>query len=83
MSRDRDLLPPAAYARMFENLPEGVQILEELTQIFVRPAKRTGGIDAVLETYHREGARSVIEWIVGRINAAHGVDPNLGDEDDH
>lgn len=66
-------LPPEAYARVFENHAEGAQILEELTARFCRPAKTTGGIDAILQTYHRDGARSVIEFIVARINQAHGV----------
>lgn len=50
-------LPPEAYARVFENHAEGAQILEELTARFCRPAKVTGGIDAILQTYHRDGAR--------------------------
>jgi hypothetical protein len=66
-------LPDAAYARVFDEFKEGQQILEELTLRFARPAKLEGGIDAVLQTYHRDGARSVIEWIVNRINRANGV----------
>lgn len=69
-------LPPEVYARVFENHAEGVQILEELTARFCRPAKLQGGIDAVLTTYHRDGARSVIEFIVSRINQANGVETN-------
>lgn len=81
--RQPDLLPPAVYSRVFENIPEGAQILDELTRVFCRPPVRHGGIDAVLETYHRGGSRSVVEYIVARINQAHGVDPALipGDED--
>lgn len=73
-------LDPAVYARVFEVHPEGAQVLEELTLRFMRPAKRTGGIDAVLETYHRDGARSVIEFIVNRINQANGVPTHDDDE---
>lgn len=70
-------LDPAVYARVFEDAKEGQQILEELVVRFARPAKRTGGIDAVLETYHRDGARSVVEFITNRINTANGVEsPN-------
>lgn len=66
-------LDPAVYARVFEGHREGALILEELVQRFSRPAKLTGGIDAVLATYHNDGARSVVEFIVARINQANGV----------
>lgn len=69
-------LEPAAYARLFEANREGAQVLEELTRRFARPAKLEGGIDAVLTTYHRDGQRSVLEFIVNRINAANGVPDN-------
>ena len=45
----------------------------ELTRRFAKPAKLEGGIDAVLTTFHRDGARSVLEFIVNRINQANGV----------
>lgn len=64
---------PRIYARIFEQDPDGAAILEELTVIFSRSAKLTGGIDAVLETYHRNGARAVVEFIVNRVNLANGV----------
>lgn len=72
-------LPASAYARIFEVNPEGAQILEELIRRFSRPAKLEGGIDAVLATYHRDGARSVIEFIVSRINQANGVPADEND----
>src|SRR3546814_5044145 len=65
---------PAIYARVFEELRDGQDILEELVRRFARPAKLEGGIDAVLATSPRDGARSVVEFIVNRINAARGVD---------
>jgi hypothetical protein len=75
-----EALPPEAYARVFDQFKEGQQILEELLRIFARPAKRDGGIDAILETYHRAGARSVCEFIVSRINQANGVPDDATDE---
>ena len=66
-------LDPSVYARVFDANPEGQKILEELALRFARPAKREGGIDAILETYHRDGARSVVEFIVNRVNTANGV----------
>lgn len=72
----RQPLDPALYARVFEGHREGALILEELVQRFTRPAKIEGGIDAILQTYHNDGARSVIEFIVHRINMANGVPDN-------
>jgi len=66
-------LAPEVYARVFENHAEGAQILEDLIRRFHRPAVTAGGIDAILATYHREGARAVVDFIVNRINQAHGV----------
>lgn len=73
-------LDPAVYARTFDQLREGQAILEELTQRFARPAKLTGGIDAILATYHNAGSRAVVEFIVSRINQANGVQDNDNDQ---
>lgn len=67
---------PQEYAALFEDDRRGAAILEDLTQRFARPAVTTGGIDAVLQTYHRDGMRRVIEFIVSQINRAHNVDVN-------
>lgn len=68
---------PDLYKQVFEDDRRGAAILEHLTLMFARPAVTTGGIDAVLQTYHRDGARRVLEFIVGQINRANGVqDPN-------
>lgn len=69
-----EALPPEVYARVFEGMPEGQQIFDELVRRFMRPAKLEGGIDAVLQTYHREGQRAVVQFLINRINQAHGVD---------
>jgi hypothetical protein len=66
-------IDPRVYARLFEEDREGAAVLEELTLKFARPAVMKGGIDAVLQTYHNDGARSVLQHIVSRINQAHGV----------
>lgn len=68
---------PQIYKDIFEDDRRGAAILEDLTARFARPAVTTGGIDAVLQTYHRDGMRRVIEHIVSQINRANGVpDPN-------
>ena len=64
---------PDLYKQVFEDDRRGAAILEHLTQMFARPAVTTGGIDAVLQTYHRDGARRVLEHIVSQINRANGV----------
>lgn len=73
-------LPPEVYARVFENHAEGVQVLEDLVRRFHRPAVTEGGIDAVLKTYHREGSRAVVDFIINRVNQARGVTNETLDE---
>lgn len=70
---------PLQYKALFEDDLRGAAILEHLTQVFARPAVVKGGIDAVLETYQRDGQRRVLEFIVGQINRANGVDVNQED----
>jgi hypothetical protein len=73
MTDQRERVTPEMYARVFENHAEGVLILEDLVRRFHKGAVMQGGIDAVLSTYHREGARSVVDHIVTQINRANGV----------
>lgn len=70
---------PEQYKALFEDDLRGAAILEHLTRTFARPAVVTGGIDAVLATYQRDGQRRVLEFIVNQINRAHGVDVNQED----
>lgn len=70
---------PETYLNIFEGHPEGRLILEDLTRRFARPAVCKGGIDAVLETYQRDGQRRVLEYIVNQVNRANGVE--LPEED--
>ena len=67
---------PKEYAALFEDDQRGAAILEHLIRTFARPAVVTGGIDAVLATYQRDGQRRVLEFITNQINRAHGVDVN-------
>lgn len=71
---------PQDYAALFEDDRRGAAILEHLTRTFARPAVTTGGIDAVLQTYQREGQRRVLDFIVNQINRARGVDVNQEEE---
>lgn len=61
------------YRELFETDKRGARILDDLIQRFARPAVNKGGIDAVLQTYQRMGAREVLEFIANQINRANGV----------
>lgn len=67
---------PQDYKDLFEDDRRGAAILEHLIRAFARPAVVTGGIDAVLATYQRDGQRRVLEFITNQINRANGVDTN-------
>lgn len=73
------MIDPDIYKQIFEDDRRGAAILEELTVVFARPAVTTGGIDAILQTYVRDGQRRVIEHIVNRINRANGVHTEDGE----
>lgn len=68
---------PKDYKELFEDDRRGAAILEHLIRAFARPAVVSGGIDAVLETYQRDGQRRVLEFITNQINRANGVDNDL------
>jgi hypothetical protein len=70
--RPRAPVDPLIYQRLFDQ-GDGALVLEELLAIFAKPAVTEGGIDAVLKTYQRAGARSVVEFIVQKMNTANGV----------
>lgn len=67
-------LPPEVYARVFENIPEGVQILEELVQRYGGNPYKPGGLDAQRQTDFNAGKLEVVNFLLRRINQAHGVD---------
>lgn len=67
---------PQEYLDLFEVDRRGARILEDLIQRFVRPGVSKGGIDAVLQTYERNGQRNVIDFIATQINRANGVQVN-------
>lgn len=68
-------VPPATYAAVFEDDVRGQAILEDLVRRFARPAVKTGGIDAVLQTFMRAGNREVVDFLLRRINQARGAEP--------
>lgn len=64
------------YRELFELDSRGVAILNDLLLQFAKPAVLKGGIDAVIETYHRMGSQAVVQHIVRQINRANGVNDN-------
>ena len=67
-------VPPEAYARVFENHAEGRLILEDLTARFGGGIYVKGGLEGDRQTCFNAGRRSVLDFILGRINQANGVE---------
>lgn len=67
-------VPPEAYARVFENHAEGRVILEDLTARFGGGIYVKGGLEGDRQTCFNAGRRSVLDFILGRINQANGVE---------
>jgi hypothetical protein len=74
-------VPASTYADVFEVDARGQAILEDLVRRFAKPAVTRGGIDAVLQTYQRAGAREVIDFILRRCDQARGVEPADSDDE--
>ena len=68
---------PADYRRVFEEMPGGVPVLEELTRRFGRAAYVPGGTEGDRETCYRAGQRSVLDFILNQINKADGVEDDV------
>ncbi|KFC08511.1 hypothetical protein GTGU_01428 [Trabulsiella guamensis ATCC 49490] len=68
---------PEDYKRIFEEMPGGPQVLEELTRRFGRAAYVPGGPEGDRETCYRAGQRSVLDFILGQINKADGVNDDV------
>lgn len=68
---------PADYRRIFEEMPGGQPVLEELTRRFGRAAYVPGGTEGDRETCYRAGQRSVLDFILAQINRADGVDDDV------
>lgn len=65
---------PEAYARVFENHADGRVILEDLTARFGGGIYVKGGLEGDRQTCFNAGRRSVLDFILGRINHANGVE---------
>ncbi|ENF6042981.1 hypothetical protein ABRV10_005080 [Citrobacter amalonaticus] len=68
---------PADFKRIFEEMPGGQQVLEELTRRFGRASYVAGGTEGDRETCYRAGQRSVLDFILREINRADGVEDDV------
>lgn len=60
------------YKRLFEEAAGGEAILEDLVRRFSLPPSFDEH-NAAIKTYYRAGQRSVVDFILSRINRANGV----------
>lgn len=61
------------YATLFEDMPAGPAILDQLVAAFGRNPYVKGGHEADRETAFNAGKLEVVNFILNRINRAHGV----------
>ena len=73
---------PADYARTFEGSESGKAVLEDLVRRFGGKLWVPGGPEGARQTDRNCGRRSVLDFIVGMVNRAAGVeDPNADQEE--
>lgn len=70
---------PVDYKRIFEEMPGGAEVLDEITRRFGREAYVKGGTEGDRETCYRAGQRSVLDFILMQINRADGVNDDVED----
>lgn len=64
------------YKRLFNDVAGGEAILEDLVSRFSLPPSFDEH-NAEIKTYYRAGQRSVIDFILSRINRANGVQDEI------
>ncbi|WP_368913492.1 hypothetical protein [Mixta calida] len=69
----RKTVSPDDYKRIFEEMPGGPQVLDDLTRRYGRSVYVPGGAEGDRETCYRAGQRSVLDFILMQINRADGV----------
>lgn len=65
------------YKQIFDETAQGQAILEELVARFATMGPSFDEHNAELKTYYRAGQRSVVDFILSRINRANGVTDNV------
>jgi len=69
-------LQPEDYQRVFEGDPVGARILEDLVERYGRNPYVKGGLEAQRETDFNAGKLEVVNFLLRKINQAHGADDN-------
>ncbi|CQH34621.1 TPA: hypothetical protein PXJ75_002877 [Yersinia enterocolitica] len=67
------------YKRLFDETAGGPQVLEELITRFGRGVYVKGGVEGDRQTCFNAGQRAVLDFILGRINMANGVNDDVED----
>lgn len=65
---------PQDYQQLFEDMPQGRLILEDLVARFGGNPYVRGGVEASRETDYRAGQLRVVSFILDRINRANGAE---------
>lgn len=79
MTQDNPVTPEM-YTRVFENHAEGKLILDDLVRRFGGNVYVKGGLEGDRETCFNAGSRRVLDFILGKINQASGVDEHEDQE---
>lgn len=72
---------PDAYRRVFEDSADGVAVLDELVRLFGRNPYTPGGVEAARATDFKAGQLEVVQYILRKINRAHGVNDDEAQDD--
>lgn len=67
------IVTPEMYARVFENHAEGALVLEDLIARFGGNPYTRGGLEGDRETCYKAGQNRVVNFVLARINQAHGA----------
>lgn len=74
MPEKRKPLQPEDFARVFEGDPIGARILEDLVERYGRNPYVKGGLEAQRETDFNAGKLEVVNFLLRKINQAHGAE---------
>lgn len=69
------------YKQVFEDTAQGQAILDNLVDRFATMGPSFDEHNAELKTYYRAGQRSVIDFILSRINRANGVQDDISHDE--
>ncbi|WP_158785140.1 hypothetical protein [Pantoea sp. BAV 3049] len=67
------------YKRLFEETAGGPEVLDELVRVFGGAIFVKGGAEGDRQTCYKAGQRSVLDFILLKINRANGVNDDVED----